>query len=52
MIDLPRYLSDLSIHRLLVGGHNIKCGGQLVDKLTKDLIGLDLGHYEALHKNL
>jgi len=52
MIDLLIYLGDLGIHRLLVGGHNIKLKGQLVDGLIKGLIGLGLGHYEALHKTL
>jgi len=38
--DILGYLGDLSVHRLLVGGHCIELGVQLVDGLVKCLIGL------------
>jgi len=48
--DLLGYLGDLSVHRLLMGGHRIEHGVQLVDGLVKCLIGLRLGSDKALCK--
>jgi len=50
--DLLGYLGYLSVHRLLVGGHSIKLGGQLIDRRTKSFIGLSLSYYELLHETL
>jgi len=46
--DLLGYLGDLSVHRLLVGGHRIELGIQVVDGLIKCLIGLGLGSDKEL----
>ena len=50
MADLLGYLGDLSVRRLMVGGHHIKLGVQLVDGLVKCLIGLRLGSNEVLYE--
>ena len=42
MADLLGYLGDLSAHRLLVEGHRIELGVQVVDGLVKCLISLAL----------
>jgi len=52
MADLLSYMLDLSVHRLLVGGHSDKLGGQLVDGHTKSFISLGLGCYEVLHRTV
>ena len=52
MADLLGYLGDLSIYRLLVGGHLIKLGIQVVDGLVKCLIDLGLGSDKALYEAL
>ena len=52
MVDLLDDMGNLGVHRLLVGGHSLKLGGQLIDGLTKSFINLGLGHYEALHETL
>ena len=43
---------QLGVYCLLMGGHSLKLGGQLIDRLTKSFISLGLGHYKALHKTL
>ena len=50
--DLVCYLDYLSVHRLLVGGHSIKLGGQQIDRRTKSFIDLSLSHYELLYETL
>ena len=44
------YLGDMSIRCLLVGGHRIEVGGQLIGGLVKYLISLGLGSDEALYE--
>ena len=50
MADLLGYLGDLSVHRVLVGGHRIELRVQLVDGLVKFLVILGLGSDKALHE--
>jgi len=52
MVHLLCNLSDLIVHHLLVSSHRVKLGVQLVDRLTKCLIGLRLSSYKALHEAL
>jgi len=52
MANLLDNLSNLGVHRLLVGGHSIKFGGQLINRLIKSFISLDLGCYKTLHETL
>ena len=52
MTNLLSSLGDLGIDHLLTGGHNIKLGGQLIDRLTKSFISLHLGYYEAFPETL
>ena len=44
MADLLDDMGDLGVHCLLVGGHSLKLGGQLIDRITKSFINLGLGH--------
>ena len=52
VVHLLGNLSNLCVHRFLMGGYGIDRGGQLMDGLLKSLIGRSLGRYEALHKTL
>ena len=52
MANLLGYLGNMSIHRLLMGGHSIKLRGWLGNGLTKGLIGLGLSCYEILYEAL
>ena len=52
VVHLLGNLSNLCVHRFLMGGHGIDRGGQLMDGLLKSLVGHSLGHYEVLHKTL
>jgi len=52
MVNLLSYLGDLSIHRLLMGCHDIKLTVQLVDGRTQSFIDLSLRCYELLHHTL
>ena len=52
MATLLSYLGDLGIHRLLMGRHGVKLGGQLVDGCTQDFISLSLCRYELHHHAL
>jgi len=49
---LLSYLGDLIIHRLLMGGHSVELNVELIDRLTKNFIGLSLCHNEMLHDAL
>jgi len=52
MNNLLGYLGDLGIHRLLVRGHSVELGIQLINRLTKNLISLSLCRDETLHDAL
>ena len=52
MAHLLSYLGDLIIHTLLVGGHSIKLGIQLINQLTKNFISLGLRHDATLRETL
>jgi len=52
MANLLSNLSDLGVHCLLMRGHSIKLGGQLIDRLIKSFISLSLGRYEMLYETL
>ena len=49
MANLLSYLGDLGIHRLLMGCHGVKFGGQLIDGRTQCFIGFGLYRYELCH---
>jgi len=52
MVNLLCNLSDLSVHRFLMGCLSVKFGVQLVDRRTQSFIGLSLSSDELLHKTL
>ena len=52
MVNLLPNLSDLSIHRLLMGCHGVKFRVQLVDRRIQNFISLSLSSDELLHKTL
>ena len=43
MANLLSNLGDLSVHRLLMGSHDLKLGVKLVDGRSQYLIGFGLG---------
>jgi len=49
MANLLSNLGNLSIHRLLMGSHGVKLGGQLVGGRNQCLIGFGLGRYKLPH---
>ena len=46
---MANLLSNLGIHRLLMGCHSIELRGQLGDGRSHGFIGLSLNHYELRH---